>query len=144
MKKCKDCCLEKPLDLFYEDKKNRDSRQGFCKDCSRLRVRRWYAAHREKSKPRKNARVTTSKGEMLLGKNKNAKWRQHMEDKCRRCRFIPEDACQLTIDHIDRNKDNSNVSNLQTMCANCHNLKTKIELTAPEKLLLLNLVPSTS
>jgi 5-methylcytosine-specific restriction endonuclease McrA len=95
-------------------------------------------------KPRINARISVSKGGHALGKNKNVKWRQHMEDKCRRCKFMPEDGCQLTVDHINKDKTNNKVENLQTLCANCHNLKSKIELTAPEKLILLNLIPSTS
>lgn len=46
---------------------------------------------------------------------------------CERCGFVPEDPCQLQVDHItpkwkggaDRR------DNLQTLCANCHCLKTK-------------------
>ncbi len=140
MKKCKDCSLEKPLDEFYKCKGTRDGRHGFCKDCSRLRVARWYEAHRN-NEPRKSARVSVSKSGMALGKNKNWKWRQHMEDKCRRCGFVSEDPCQLTVDHIDRNKKNCDVSNLQTLCACCHNLKTKVELTASETLKSRNLIP---
>jgi len=32
--------------------------------------------------------------------------------------------CQLDIDHKDGNRNNNNISNLQTLCANCHRLKT--------------------
>jgi hypothetical protein len=31
---------------------------------------------------------------------------------------------QLEIDHIDGNKRNNNLDNLQTLCCNCHRLKT--------------------
>lgn len=43
---------------------------------------------------------------------------------CERCNFIPEDSCQLDVDHIDGNHYNDSYDNLQTLCANCHRLKT--------------------
>ena len=33
---------------------------------------------------------------------------------------------QLQVDHIDGNHDNNNPKNLQTLCANCHAVKTNI------------------
>jgi hypothetical protein len=33
---------------------------------------------------------------------------------------------QLQVDHIDGNHDNNDPENLQTLCANCHTLKTNI------------------
>lgn len=50
------------------------------------------------------------------------------EDKCSKCGFIPEDLVQLDVDHIDNNPSNNKPSNLQTLCANCHRLKTKQNL----------------
>ena len=35
-------------------------------------------------------------------------------------------SAQLTIDHIDANRENDELSNLQTLCACCHAVKTKI------------------
>ena len=46
-------------------------------------------------------------------------------DSCQRCGFIPEDMVQLDVDHIDGNPSNNDSLNLQTLCANCHRLKTK-------------------
>jgi 5-methylcytosine-specific restriction endonuclease McrA len=37
---------------------------------------------------------------------------------------VPVHPCQLDVDHIDGNRTNSKSSNLQTLCANCHRLKT--------------------
>jgi len=50
----------------------------------------------------------------------------HKKSKCDFCGFIPVDLCQLDVDHIDGNHDNNDPSNLQTLCANCHRLKTKL------------------
>ncbi len=46
---------------------------------------------------------------------------------CIKCGFVPEDICQLDVDHIDGNHQNNDPTNLQTLCANCHRLKTKRE-----------------
>lgn len=54
-------------------------------------------------------------------------WILHKKDKCEKCGFVPEDWCQLDVDHIDANKLNNDPSNLQTLCANCHRLKTQKE-----------------
>ena len=43
---------------------------------------------------------------------------------CEFCGFIPLHRCQLDVHHIDGNKLNNKESNLMTLCANCHRLKT--------------------
>jgi len=43
---------------------------------------------------------------------------------CEECGFKPVIPAQLDVDHIDGNKANNNLSNLKTLCANCHRLKT--------------------
>ena len=51
-------------------------------------------------------------------------WVAHKQDVCERCGFLPEDDCQLTVDHIDGNRYNNEMSNWRTLCHNCHILKT--------------------
>ena len=51
-------------------------------------------------------------------------WVAHKKDYCERCGFIPEHDCQMTVDHIDGDKTNNEISNFMTLCANCHNLKS--------------------
>ena len=50
----------------------------------------------------------------------------HRKDKCEHCGFKPAHISQLDVDHIDGNRNNSDPSNLQTLCANCHRLKTHL------------------
>lgn len=47
-------------------------------------------------------------------------------DRCCKCGFVAEHSCQLDVDHIDGNHANNDISNLQTLCANCHRLKTRV------------------
>ncbi len=49
---------------------------------------------------------------------------KHKKSVCEECGFIPKHSCQLDVDHIDGNKKNNSRANLQTLCANCHRLKT--------------------
>lgn len=53
-------------------------------------------------------------------------WAEHKKDHCERCGFIAEDPCQLDVDHKDGDNANNDPSNYQTLCANCHRLKTKL------------------
>jgi len=46
--------------------------------------------------------------------------------KCESCGFVAKHRCQLDVDHIDGNSFNNTLENLQTLCANCHRLKTWI------------------
>ncbi len=52
------------------------------------------------------------------------KYRRHKEGACARCGFEPEHSCQLDVDHVDGDHKNDDPANLQTLCANCHRLKT--------------------
>jgi 5-methylcytosine-specific restriction endonuclease McrA len=51
-------------------------------------------------------------------------YRIHKKDSCELCNFKPVHSSQLDVDHIDGNKKNNDPSNLQTLCSNCHRLKT--------------------
>jgi hypothetical protein len=56
--------------------------------------------------------------------NRKRVYTKYKKDSCESCGFIPEHSCQLDVDHIDGNHSNNLESNLQTLCANCHRLKT--------------------
>lgn len=48
----------------------------------------------------------------------------HKGDSCEACGFIPKHPCQLDVDHINGDHSDNRRENLQTLCANCHRLKT--------------------
>ena len=52
------------------------------------------------------------------------KYAVHKKNYCEECGFIPKWLGQLDVDHVDGNNKNNEKENLQTLCANCHRLKT--------------------
>lgn len=67
-------------------------------------------------------RFCSRKCKNLIGKGVG--YRAYKGSSCVACGFIPEHPCQLDVDHIDGDHSNNSVDNLQTLCANCHRLKT--------------------
>lgn len=53
-------------------------------------------------------------------------YRKHKKDSCEKCGFKAQHRVQLDVDHIDGNHANNTQENLQTLCANCHRLKTQL------------------
>ena len=74
------------------------------------RVKKWEARQRDR------ARVKRKK--IKYG------YKRHKKDACELCGFVAKHSAQLDVDHIDGNGANNDLSNLQTLCANCHRLKT--------------------
>jgi hypothetical protein len=50
----------------------------------------------------------------------------HKKAQCEHCGFMPSHSSQLDVDHIDGDRFNNDPKNLQTLCANCHRLKTHL------------------
>jgi ribosomal protein L37E len=92
-------------------------------------------------------RVASSKGYDSRG---NRRWNKKCErcrfhayrhfkkDFCELCGFVAVHASQLDIDHIDGNHSNNDESNLQTLCANCHRLKTHLNKDYMPKIGVVN------
>ena len=53
-------------------------------------------------------------------------YRKHKKDHCEYCGFVAIHMVQLDVDHIDGDRTNNSIENLQTLCANCHRLKTHV------------------
>jgi len=106
MKTCIRCKIEKPFTEFHKDKHSKDSLNAYCRSCSSEKVKAWA-----RNNPIKK----------LVAKKPYLKYRK---DCCELCGFVPIHRCQLDVDHIDGNHSNNDESNLQTLCANCHRLKS--------------------
>ena len=98
---------------------NEEHKTGICSICGLVRV-----ILRDKNRIKLNAKYrcgTTHKANNLRF---SYPYRKYKKDYCEKCGFIPEHQVQLDVDHIDGNNKNNELSNLQTLCANCHRLKT--------------------
>jgi hypothetical protein len=62
----------------------------------------------------------------LCWKCRCGSYRKHKKDYCEACGFVAIVAAQLDVDHIDGDRSNNDIHNLQTLCANCHRLKTHV------------------
>ena len=51
-------------------------------------------------------------------------YRLNKKTYCEECGFIAKHPTQLDVDHINGNHKDNRLENLQTLCANCHRLKT--------------------
>jgi len=60
-------------------------------------------------------------------------WIKFKKGYCESCGFIPQHSCQLEVDHINGIKSDNRPENLQTLCANCHRLKTYMNEDWKEK-----------
>jgi hypothetical protein len=101
---------------------NEDALVGDCAVCGpAVRVRKSYRKrHNQKQYYRCYLKYEVTKRSL------ETPWLFHKKDSCETCGFIPEHDCQLTVDHIDGNKYNNEISNYQTLCHNCHALKTMV------------------
>lgn len=90
----------------HQSKRNGKSKEGFIKYSK-------YCTHCEMAVYNQ----TTSTGRAFG-------YKLHKKTKCEKCGFVPEHPCQLDVDHIDGDCSNNEIKNLQTLCANCHRLKT--------------------
>jgi 5-methylcytosine-specific restriction endonuclease McrA len=93
---------------------NKEHRTAVCSNCGEVSL-----------KTKGKAINGSPKWGCSVAKRQNkSPWLKHRKETCERCGFIPEHISQLDVDHIDGNKTNHSLSNLQTLCANCHRLKT--------------------
>jgi len=53
-------------------------------------------------------------------------YQKYKKPHCEFCGFVAIHAVQLDVDHVDGDRTNNSIDNLQTLCANCHRLKTQM------------------
>ncbi len=107
----------------------RESEELFCKVCNsavtRAEIRLDKKGHiREKiCKPCNSNRMGNISHLLKKGVLRRYQYRKHKKDACVECGFTGH-PCQLDVDHINGIHSDNSIHNLQTLCANCHRLKT--------------------
>ena len=97
------------------------SKIGLCQICGTVSVRKRYKKRKDGSD------MYRCQNEYSRRRNLSKRpYRIHLKKSCEMCGFMPQHEIQMDIDHIDGNSKNNDLSNLQTLCANCHRLKTFI------------------
>ena len=98
---------------------NEENRTAMCSVCGYTRI-----TSRDKTKKKLNSKYRCIYPHRNATLNRTFPYRKYKKDKCEKCGFVAVHSCQLDVDHIDGNPKNNELSNLQTLCANCHRLKT--------------------
>lgn len=111
--------------------KGKPYRNRSCSSC----YKRAYKEKNGKTIAKKTAENAGYKNESQYSASKH-KYKKHRKQFCEnidarlgfKCTStIIDHWYQLEVDHIDSNKNNNSKSNLQTLCACCHRIKTKYD-----------------
>ncbi|WP_243299139.1 HNH endonuclease signature motif containing protein [Bacillus litorisediminis] len=87
--------------------------------------KRYRKGWRKDGSPRFHSKCRYCQGIPNGSNRKDANYGNYKKKKyCEKCGFVAEYPCQLDIDHIDGDRTNGDSSNLQTLCANCHRVKS--------------------
>ena len=106
---CQKCGMNRVCRVGYRD--GQPTFRRFCTGC-RIEMVPPDVYRRQRNKARAYKRQV------------NKPYRGYLKDRCEWCDFLPVHAAQLEIDHINGNHHDNRAENLQTLCANCHRLKT--------------------
>lgn len=95
---------------------------GLCKICG-IRKRRQKGRHADGT-IKYATKCHKCSGNYKRNDRNKRPYLKYKKAACDFCGFVPVHSCQLDVDHIDGNHTNNSMDNLQTLCANCHRLKT--------------------
>ena len=102
------------MKMHYLSEVDKDTRKALCAVCGPVSVR--YGGKSKNGFDRWKCCIKV--------KHNKKPWLKFKKETCEKCGFVPEHQSQLDVDHIDGNPNNNDPKNLQTLCANCHRLKT--------------------
>lgn len=97
-----------------------------CENTFEYRSNKKYCCRMCKQKAKKLREQKIRDNNIINNKILGRPYLKYKKEYCEFCGFIAIHKCQLDVDHIDGNHYNNDPDNLQTLCANCHRLKTRI------------------
>ena len=132
MKPCSRCKSIKPLEDFYADKKRKDGRQSYCKECAKDHFKKW-------SDKKPETRLRHAEWKRSRRDESRKKYLAYMDGKlCVDCGI--SDWRVLEFDHVTDDKVAGvlamvnrgstwekileEISKCEIRCKNCHSLKT--------------------
>lgn len=95
--------------------------RGLCVICNKNPQKKFPKGFRSYCSPC-SKKLYENRGSLKKPSNTKS-YRKFKKTKCEFCLFEGH-YCQFDVDHIDGNHLNNELSNLMTLCANCHRLKT--------------------
>lgn len=100
-----------------------DQVQGICTQCNKNKQ---TPAPKSKLGYKRYLELCSSCSKRKYGlgvSSTNRFYSKYKDQQCAECGFVAVNSCQLDIHHKDHNHTNNDLSNLITLCANCHRLK---------------------
>jgi hypothetical protein len=90
MKVCSKCLIERPLDEFYPEKRNKTGVMGSCKDCFNLKQKEWRKENDSKVKNRSQLYYENNKEKIKIYQEKNQdkkkiyllNWKKNNSERC--------------------------------------------------------------
>lgn len=92
--------------------------RGFHSKCWRCTPSQVKYRNKHKKDPKSKTRINYRQH------LKRSPHRKYLKTNCELCGFIPVHRGQMDVDHKNGNHLDNDPKNLQTLCANCHRLKT--------------------
>jgi hypothetical protein len=142
MKLCRNCKEYKQEDCFYKHSKTKDGLFPECKPCNIARTRMWQEQNPDATRKLDNQRYYRNKDKRLqLSKvvYDNREYGGLREvvierdgSKCVKCGMTRTAHLEtwntdLNVDHINRDRTQNTLSNLQTLCLACHGSKSGLD-----------------
>jgi len=128
MKICTTCKLPKSLTEFNKNRCRKDGYQTFCRDCGKIRSKRYYSENREN-----HIKVTISRKREIVKANQQLLCEYLCTHPCVDCG--EKDIIALDFDHLRDKRDNissilgdghswntivAEIAKCEVVCANCH------------------------
>lgn len=138
MKMCKTCKEVKPISDFYKHKDTKDGCFPECKECNIKRANAWQKANWDKKLENDRKFWHRHRDKLIIESKKDRDIREYSGNryktlerdgyKCVNCGMSWEQHLEiynseLNVDHIDRDRKNNSLDNLQTLCLVCHGKK---------------------
>jgi 5-methylcytosine-specific restriction endonuclease McrA len=128
----------KSLDQFYRHKKTKDGAFPECKKCNIERARKWQRNNPEEKKRLHREYWHRHRTKLIRNLKKSYDRREYDGlrekvikrdgEKCRQCGMTRKEhldrwGADINVDHLNRNREENTMENLQTICLICHGSK---------------------